>query len=386
MAAPERAPQWPELDLLRGLAILLMIANHVAVDAVRSAPLVSGAFFLGSFAPVLFFTITGVGYGLRRERRPLTATAWGRLGVLVGCDQLLISMGGFAVGLDFLGFIGIASFLLDRLAGHPRRVEIAAAGIGLILVLRYGLAVAVVDGPPVGWEGTIGAALGIFSIPGLSYPPLPWAVYPLLGFLAGELLARWPDATRQRATWLALAGAGAVALAAALLLARIHGPPSRWGTMSPSFFAATGVFLPAVAALAVALVAHARGPWLEALSLRGVASLAVVPLHYAMLRLSGALLAVPDSAGGYAARFLLVATSSLALAHALAAGARRAAAGGAAARRFWITGSPTLAAAAYLALGARVPEPPLEAALSFAAQLLLCVTLGVLGTRPARAA
>ena len=64
---------WIELDVLGGLAAVLMIVNHVGyqtldqnhIDGSWSANIV----FIGSFAPVLFFFITGVGYGLQSSQK-----------------------------------------------------------------------------------------------------------------------------------------------------------------------------------------------------------------------------------------------------------------------------------------------------------------------------
>jgi hypothetical protein len=58
--------------MLRGLAAGLMVANHVAVR--RPYPTASGpievASFVGSFAPVLFFFLTGLGHGVLADCYP----------------------------------------------------------------------------------------------------------------------------------------------------------------------------------------------------------------------------------------------------------------------------------------------------------------------------
>ena len=119
---------WPELDLLRGLAGLAMVVNHTAVAVVPAAaatlvslpeaPLsmtpVQWASFLGSFAPVLFFFISGVGYGLQARPGgvPAKPGLWPKVAVLVLADALLWRVAGFWIGLDFFGFIAASMLLL----------------------------------------------------------------------------------------------------------------------------------------------------------------------------------------------------------------------------------------------------------------------------------
>src|SRR5271166_2892826 len=59
--------RWEELDFLRGLAACLMIANHLgfASASYDSSALVAAMTFLGGMAPVLFFLVTGLGYGVQ---------------------------------------------------------------------------------------------------------------------------------------------------------------------------------------------------------------------------------------------------------------------------------------------------------------------------------
>src|SRR5580698_1983080 len=84
-----------QLDVLRGLAIVLMIVNHVGVSLVDSNQeqlrAVSALIFLGSFAPVLFFFTTGFGIGI--SRRGAAWVGFGstllKAGLLVLADQFM---------------------------------------------------------------------------------------------------------------------------------------------------------------------------------------------------------------------------------------------------------------------------------------------------------
>ena len=73
---------WREFDLLRGLAAVMMVVNHTAifltpreayglidaraagVSLFGSSPLM-WVVMLGGFAPVIFFLVTGLGYGVQ---------------------------------------------------------------------------------------------------------------------------------------------------------------------------------------------------------------------------------------------------------------------------------------------------------------------------------
>lgn len=64
---------WIELDVMRGLAALLMVVNHLEYKTLAQPliknSLVGNLVFVGSFAPVLFFFVTGVGYGIQSSRK-----------------------------------------------------------------------------------------------------------------------------------------------------------------------------------------------------------------------------------------------------------------------------------------------------------------------------
>src|SRR5271166_6618259 len=63
----KKSVRWAEIDFLRGLAACLMIANHLgfASSSYEESTLVASMTFLGGMAPVLFFLVTGLGYGVK---------------------------------------------------------------------------------------------------------------------------------------------------------------------------------------------------------------------------------------------------------------------------------------------------------------------------------
>jgi uncharacterized membrane protein len=69
----EKKFSWQELDILRGLAALFMIINHGGYEFLIPDLATHGIsgfiIFISSSAPVLFFFITGVGYGLQSGQK-----------------------------------------------------------------------------------------------------------------------------------------------------------------------------------------------------------------------------------------------------------------------------------------------------------------------------
>src|ERR1700686_2573328 len=107
-----------QLDLLRGMAIVLMIVNHSGVRLLDSEQQQHGflwaLLFLGSFAPVVFFFTTGFGIGIRK--RAVTVAEFGSIllkaGLLILADQLMFWEEAIPLGLDFLGFIAFSSVVV----------------------------------------------------------------------------------------------------------------------------------------------------------------------------------------------------------------------------------------------------------------------------------
>jgi uncharacterized membrane protein len=296
-----------ELDVLRGIAAVLMIVNHAgyrllsADDAVHSG--IAPAVFLGSIAPAVFFSATGFGIGLSRSSTPLAFDWFGVLwkaALLVVADQFFFWSRGASWGLDFFSFIAIATVTVSLISQLRQAIGICISLSIFLLILRYGIA-------PIlgGAEHPMALAewfLGVRTVSDVSYPLSPWMVFPLMGFVCGTLYKRVSlTSPEPRNDWFKRGGAIAVVcFALALGMSLLNRGFFRWGTVSVAYFVlAVGVV--AVAGLFSMALVICGGSASRALSLRGVASFAVIPLHYAMLELITRLLPQPVSTVAFAA-------------------------------------------------------------------------------------
>ena len=277
-----------ELDVFRGWAAVLMIVNHAGYALLSPADANAGAsglaVFIGSFAPVLFFFATGFGIGLRPVGLPppsLFETAW-KAALLVAADQAMYWRGGAAFGFDFFSFIGVASLLVALVVRARSPVGLSLCLVVAILVVRYAAGPFAREWLPE--QGLSDWLTGLRGQTGVSYPFAPWMVYPLIGFVLGRRYAA-EDAAAKQPRWL-LAGAATCVASLALTSAMLWMGAGlfRWGSMSSSFFVLSLGVLAAFAMLSVATARSASAGRLFAL--RGVASFAVIPIHYALLGLA----------------------------------------------------------------------------------------------------
>jgi len=301
-------PRRAELDHLRFLAVGLMVINHVAVEspAFRDSWSVSAAGFLGSFAPVLFFHLTGLGYGLQSASRPARRGQ----GYLVKVAILL------AADFDFFTFIGLSMFVLEWVRRAPRSGMVSVALAAALVAGRY------VAGPAVhpwlagrGWGLWVEYLLGTAVIPAVGYALSPWMVYPLLGFALGRFAGRKIEAVeagRSRLP-LALVTLAGVFAGLALVLASRGAVFFRYGTMSFAYFAASLALVLVSLAGALRLARVRAFPTLSRLTaLSGLRSFAVVPLHYALVWLTAAVLGPAVGAFSFAWNALAVLVLSVA--------------------------------------------------------------------------
>lgn len=322
---------WDELDVLRGFAALLMIFNHAGVDWYGVEPsrtsLEGFLTYLGSFAPVVFFLLTGLGHGIAPVAAREPTHRYGlanKVAILVLADVLLAWQEGHWIGLDFLGFIGISTLVLEKVRGSRHPVALASVAAVAVLGVRFvvgPLAVARLGthaGDVAGW------LTGAKGIDGLAYSPFPWMFYPLAGYVMGRAAQRWGDRIRSGdlATH-ALLGVGIVgSVVVAEGLAAAGRPAFRWGVVTTTFFAQSGAVV--CASLLAVLLAHRSttlAAALQPLHLRGVSSLAVVPLHYVVLFVVGLAVARPPAPAAFVAFTLGACVVSLALARRFASGA-----------------------------------------------------------------
>ena len=297
---------------MRGIAAVLMIFNHAGFRLLSPAEL-SGtpeavAVFLGGFAPVVFFFATGFGIALSRPasgRPPEIASLLWKAALLVVADQFFFWTRGLAWGLDFFSFIAIASVVVTVVARLRQPARVCAALIALLVALRYGL------GPAIRSElhsfAFLDWVIGANAVERVSYPLSPWMVYPLLGFLLGRLYKSVDlQSPQPRNQWLRRGSIAMLGLfGVSLLLAMFNNSFFRWGSVSFGFFVVSiGIVVAAGLLSMYLMMSHRRIA--QALALRGVASFAVIPLHYGMLAVFAAGLDLPIGQLGFAALAVLI--------------------------------------------------------------------------------
>lgn len=287
---------WKELDILRGLAALLMIVNHVGYKTLATNQTDSGLagaiLFISSFAPVLFFFVTGVGYGIQSSQKK-KASHWyvifNKVFILIFADLLIHWSDGRWLGLDFLGFIGLSSLVMEFIRRSKSPITYCIAGLASVSLMRY------LVGPLIhrlGYDqqawGVLGWVFGTSAIPGVSYPLSPWMAYPFAGYLLGVAAMRYRDTIETRrlqvvSGLLIIAGLPGVV---GLILAQRGASFFRWGTVSLGFYVVSFTVILMGLAFVLAICGNSKlKPYQEALSLRGIASLAVVPIHYFLIHL-----------------------------------------------------------------------------------------------------
>ena len=287
---------WTELDVLRGLAALLMIVNHagykILAPNLTDSGLAGNLLFIGSFAPVLFFFVTGVGYGIQSSRKKKASPWYGifnKFIILVLADLLMHWSEGRWLGLDFLGFIGLSSLVLEFIRRTKSPLTYCVVGFVLISLMRYllGPLIQALGYDWLGW-GVLNWILGTKDTAGVSYPLSPWMAYPFAGYIIGVAAMHYRgfyEAHRWRVVsgLLVLGGLNSVA---ALILLQRGASFFRWGTVGVGFYVASFAVISISLAGVVAVCGEPKlRVWQDALSLKGIASLAVVPLHYFLIYL-----------------------------------------------------------------------------------------------------
>ena len=139
--ALEKKFSWQELDILRGLAALLMIVNHGGYEVLISDLATHGIsgfiIFIGSSAPVLFFFIIGVGYGLQSGQK-IKPNYWSdviyKVIILILADQFFFWKRGQLIGLDFLGFIAFSTLVMAGIRVSKKTLLYAIIGFIAVFV------------------------------------------------------------------------------------------------------------------------------------------------------------------------------------------------------------------------------------------------------------
>lgn len=285
---------WTELDVMRGLAAFLMVVNHLgyktlAPNLIKSS-LLGNLIFVGSLAPVLFFFVTGVGYGIQSSRKKKPNYWYATLNkvlILIFADLIMYWSQGKWLGLDFLAFIGLSSLVLEVVRNSKSPIASCIAGLVAVSLMRY------LIGPVIhsfGYDylagGLIRFIFGTATTPGVSYPLSPWLAYPFAGYLVGVAATRYKrfiESHRWRVIIGLLLLAG-VPAGAGIIMSRAGSSFNRWGNVALGFYIVSfAVILMALAGV----LAISSSPKLErsqnAIALKGISSLAVVPVHYFLI-------------------------------------------------------------------------------------------------------
>ena len=202
-----------QLDLFRGFAAILMVLNHAGnawLSRQDGADGIDGTLvFIGSAAPALFFSATGIGMGLSPRRSP----DWrgvGRKVLLLAVADLFLGWGEHRwIGLDFFAFCAISMLAVSLVVATRRPMTWAMAAIAAIIVLRYGLVGRLQ--PFAQQHPAIAFVTGIDGVIDVSYPLSPWLVFPLGGFILGRVSTFAVTSTRIGGVLCILAGLSAVA-------------------------------------------------------------------------------------------------------------------------------------------------------------------------------
>ena len=191
---PAAATRVVAVDALRGLAIVAMVAYHVAFDLALFR-LVRFDFERDPFWTVAraaivttFMALVGISLVLAHRQRVTPARRWRRIAVIAAC-ALAVSAASYAmfprtwISFGILHAIAFASVIAWPLAARPR----LALGAG-IAVIAAGVAIAhpAFDAPGLRW-------IGFATRPPATedYVPLfPWLGVTLVGIALGDALDR----------------------------------------------------------------------------------------------------------------------------------------------------------------------------------------------------
>jgi uncharacterized membrane protein len=208
-AAPVTAGRVPAIDVLRGLALVAMIAYHFAFDLayfrVTASNFYHDPFWLHARTLILssFLLLAGVSLVLARRSESGRAAFWRHVATIAAC-ALAVSVASYLVfprsyiWFGVLHAIALSLILIRPLAAHPRFA--LAAGIAVIAIGNL-VTSPWFDQRALGWLGFMTAK----PVTEDYVPLFPWTGVMLVGIAAGHALvrnefravapfARWPRA------------------------------------------------------------------------------------------------------------------------------------------------------------------------------------------------
>lgn len=265
------------LDALRALAVLLMLTNHYIarfVNLESASQSIEFIFFITSMAPVLFFFVTGLGYGVAAatQKKSMLVDTLIKVFILLSLDYLMRGA-NVVFGLDFLAFIGLSMLILHFIRNTIYGIQIAIIATILLFLMRF-LIPAVID---LDSNLYLSAIFGQSKFDNFSYWFTPWLIYPLLGFIAGRIIVANSNVNTLGVNSLLLIFGVSIAILSCFLSSKGM-VLFRWGTVSFNFFVASIGFL-----MVVFCAFNSSRNLPSMFKVTGVVSLVVVPVHYFIL-------------------------------------------------------------------------------------------------------
>lgn len=362
-----------QLDIFRGLAAIFMVTNHAGYQWL--GPVANGggwaAFivFVTSSAPALFFFASGVGAGMSGTPEGVGSVVR-KVVLLLLADTFMNWGGGGWWGLDFFGFAAIATAVLALVRWSRRPVIVAGALLAVVVLVRFGFAPLLRDS--MATNPVFAFTTGVGYVLGFSYPLCPWLAFPLAGYLLGRCAG---GAGRLGEPGIA-AVLAVVGFAVSFVMVRHGAVAFRWGSVSLAYF----VFAIGIVALGwlwAAGMAWRHAGWMDAMKLRGAASLLVVPLHFGALALVSRLVPPPWPVGPWALATALLCVAVLVASRGVVAhiGARLS-------PPSWTSDALVIGVVTALALGARLWAPGLlRLEVACAAEVVIGILLARGGRR-----
>jgi hypothetical protein len=208
--------------------------------------------------------------------------------ILILADQFFFWKKGQLIGLDFLGFIAFSTLVMAGIRVSKKPLLYVIIGFIVIFVLRYLL------GPSLDHRGIELPSLVIWiigtqALPNISYPLSPWLAYPLFGYIVGVAVIQYQKKLEfeRLSIIIKLLLLSLIPVICSLLLWYKGASFFRWGTVSLGFYLYSFAILFVSLAFSLLIkLSPSTQFYQQSLSLRGVASLAVVPIHYALIALA----------------------------------------------------------------------------------------------------
>ena len=252
-AAVSRGVRINNLDLLRGIVLVIMALDHVRdffhygllfgadpTDLATTTPVLFFTRWITHYCAPIFIFLAGTSaflYGRTRTTAQLSRFLWTRGAWMIFAEVILIAFGWqfdprftFTM-LAVFWAIGVSMIALAVLVNFPQR---AILSIGLIIVLGHNL----LDHLPVQENGLVGTLFdalhrgGAFQ-PGpgrtivFAYPVLPWIGTMALGYAFGKLYAADVSSAQRKHT-LFRSGSAAIVLFIGLRAINVYGDFSPW--------------------------------------------------------------------------------------------------------------------------------------------------------------